>query len=129
MITATQKEEILWLPFPKPSQILRQSKTANFKLWGHCFKRHSLKICSGIWCNVSQLQKHNEDDSSYVNLSDSSSNNPIKVTDLCSKKECSCPSTISDNLMEIVDSLETENYVTKMSLKYMMLIVYVIAGK
>ena len=72
MITATQKEEILWLPFPKPSQILRQSKTANFKLWGHCFKRHSLKICSGIWCNVS---------------------------------------------MEIVDSLETENYVTNNELE------------
>ena len=76
-----------------------------------------MKICSGIRCNVSELQKHNEDNSSYINLSDSSSDNRVKVTDLCSEKERSCPSTISDNLMEIVDSLETENYVTKYELE------------
>ena len=39
------------------------------------------------------------------------------MTDLCSEKECSCPSTISDNLMEIVDSLETENYCLKIDFK------------
>ena len=47
-------------------------------------------------------------------FSESSGDNPIKVTDLCHEKEHSSldPSTISDNLMVIVDSLETENDVT-----------------
>ena len=51
------------------------------------------------------------DDSSSISLSDSSSDDSIKETDLCYEKEPSSldPSTISDNLMEIVDSLETEN--------------------
>ena len=105
------------------SQRLRQSKATNFKLCGHCFKRLSLKTykqhrrlyChSGIWCNVSQLRKHNEDDSSSISLSDTSSDDPVKETDLCREKERSSLdlSTISDDLMEIVDSLETENDVT-----------------
>ena len=34
------------------------------------------------------------------------------MTDLCREKERSRPSTISDNVMEIVESLEIENYVT-----------------
>ena len=50
-------------------------------------------------------------------MSDSSSNNSIEVTDLCSEKECYCPSIMSDNLMEIFDSLETENYVTNNELE------------
>ena len=78
------------------SQRLRQSKTTNFMLCGDCFKRLSLKTykqhrrlyChSGIWCNVSQFQKHNEDDSSSISLSDSSSDDSIKETDFCREKE------------------------------------------
>ena len=52
-------------------------------------------------------------------MSDSSSYNPVKETDLCHEKVRSSldPSTISDNLMEIVDSLETENVVTYFELE------------
>ena len=58
-------------------------------------------------------------------MSDSSSYNPVKETDLCHEKVLSSldPSTISDNLMEIVDSLETENVVT-----YYLLEIYDVIG-
>ena len=106
------------------SQRLRHSKITNFKLCGNCFKRLSLKTYKqhrrlycllGIWCNVSQLQKHNEDDRFSINLFDSSGDNPVKETELCYEKDCSSvdPSTILDNLMEIVNSLKTENDVWK----------------
>ena len=51
-----------------------------------------------------QLQKHNEDDSSSTSLSDSSGDDPVKETDLCREEEHSSrdPSTISDNLMELL---------------------------
>ena len=55
-----------------------------------------------------QLQKHNEDDSSSISLSDSSGDDTVKETDIYCEKERS-----SLHLLPISDnSLETENYVT-----------------
>ena len=58
-------------------------------------------------------------------MSDSPGDDSIKETDIYRENERSSldPSAISDDIIEIVDNLDTENDVTNDNLKYMMLMV------